>query len=175
MTIRRIKFSLLDFFWFLFIAIVLGQLGSLFAIFDYWWSTKCLIEGIDQHAKTGNLIAFSTGLLASSGYFLVREYNRKREINNRTIKSILILLAVLFGVAGTLVLVKLTQIAAVDDAHMRVHWFVYLASIIVSVCLWFVDEAEQPGSAFVNEINENSSSMTESASQKTQTSAGMKI
>ena len=174
--LHRRSGEILDFLWFFFIAIILGQLGALLAIADSWWKTGEIVSAIQQQAESATLITFSTALLASSAYFIVREYNRNKIILRRTAKSILVLLAALVGMIGTVIAFQLTVFKEFSrDEQVTLHWIIYLASISLSFLFWLMDEFEQPATVFTDELKENAVALQSSSKAISTTSDGTKL
>lgn len=90
------------FLWFLFVGLILGQLGTIIVVFNGWWAGGDLLPLIEAQAVQGNFVLFSTALLASSAYFLIREYLYKDAVEGRSLKAFILLLAVILMLLGTL-------------------------------------------------------------------------
>ncbi|MCJ1887332.1 hypothetical protein LNN38_20895 [Pseudomonas sp. LA21] len=161
--------------WFLFIAVLLGQLGAMLSIFNAWWDGKDALNELNRQAQQGNFIIFATSLLASSAFFLVREYGKKKEISNKHRKSKLLLFAAVLGILDAVISLKLIQSPTfVSCAQEALHWLAYTASILTSVSLWKLEEDES-GMAVLKEINDSTDKLTQDSAKKTSTSDGFTL
>lgn len=161
--------------WFLFIAVLLGQLGPVLSTFNAWWDGKDGLGELNRQAQQGNFIIFATSLLASSAFFLAREYDKKKEIANKHKKSKLFLIAASLGLLNAVIALKLTQNPVfVSYQQESLHWLAYLASILLSISLWKLEEDES-GMAVLNEINESTEKLTQDSAQKSSTSDGFTL
>lgn len=174
------------FFWFIFVAMVLGQLGSIIIIFNGWWSGKGFLELLSVQAASGSLVVYSTALLTSSSYFLIREYLYKDTIESRPIKAITLLVAVVFVLLGTLIAsnsltgsgASISSAAvsadAAADRQNLFHWFVYSCSIVISLVFWFLDDRDS-ARIFIAKLETRSRAMATKASRNKTTSNGVRI
>ncbi|MCQ4280090.1 hypothetical protein NA643_13430 [Pseudomonas stutzeri] len=164
--------SLLSLGWFLFIAVLLGQLGPILSIFNAWWDGKDALSELNRQARQGNFIIFAPSLLATSAYFLIRDYAQKNQISNKHRKLKLLLVAAALGLIDSVIALKLIQNPVfVSCAQEAFHWLAFLASILTSISFWRLEE-EESGIVVINEINENTEQLTHDSAQKTSTSDG---
>lgn len=191
------------FFWFLFVGLILGQLGTIIVVFNGWWSGGELIPLIERQAVQGNFVLFSTALLASSAYFLVREYLYKDSVEGRSFKAFILLLAVVFMLLGTLTVsnvvtatspaVALTAGAAAvhpspapggfiwsvvavsfPQGKAVFHWIVYFFSIFLSLVFWFIDDRDA-AKQFLSQMERRARSLSEVAKKRSNVSGRVKI
>lgn len=161
--------------WFLFIVIFLGQLGPILTTFNSWWDGKPLLNEILNQAKQGNFLLFTTTLLASSSYFIIKEYTNGSEIKNRERKSRNLLYAALLGITSAIIAFKLIQLPNFNGCIQAIlHWTVYLLSILTSINLWTI-ETEETAAGEVKKWDKNSEIITELSSSSESTSSGLKI
>lgn len=166
---------LISFGWFIFIIIIFGQLGPALAILHSLWQGHGVSASINAQAINGNFIVFSTAMLASSSYFMVREYIKHKEIGNRKIKSSLLLMTAITILLGVFIAFELTQKPAfVYERNVIFHWLVYAFSILLSITLWIVEEDES-ADAVIKDLSNNSKRMTEDSNNNTSTNNGVKI
>lgn len=167
--------NLISLGWFLFIAVLLGQLGPILSIFNAWWDGKDGLEELQRQALQGNFIIFATSLLASSSFFLVREYGKKKEITNKHKKSTLLLFAAILGLLDAVIALKLLQSPTFTSCTQEaLHWLAYSASILTSINFWKLEEDES-GMTVLTEINENTDKITQDSAQKSSTSDGFTL
>lgn len=161
--------------WFLFIVIFLGQLGPILTAFNAWWDGKTLTTEIINQASQGNFLLFTTALLASSSYFIVKEYINGTEIKNRAKKSRTLLYAAILGFASAITAFKLIQNPIFSGClQFIVHWLIYALSILTSINLWNI-ETEESAKAEVQRWGKNSEKITQLSSSSDSTSSGLKI
>lgn len=167
--------TLISFCWFFFIAVLLGQLGTVMILFSAWWDKDSTVAtALSNQVSSGNFIVFTTALLSSSAYFLVKEYTRGDRIEKSGLKSGLLLLSVVLGLVGTLIAFKLmVSKEDVEPAQLFVHWLVYFASLVLAVALWMLEE-QNSTQKFVKKIAENAEGIT-LASEQSRTNSGVKV
>ncbi len=161
--------------WFLFIVIFLGQLGPILTAFNAWWDGKILTTEIINQASQGNFLLFTTALLASSSYFIIKEYINGTEIKNRAKKSRTLLYAAILGFTSDITAFKLIQNPVFSGClQLIVHWLIYALSILTSINLWNI-ETEESAKAEVQKWGKNSEKITQLSSSSDSTSSGLKI
>ncbi|MGE6193111.1 hypothetical protein ACQKCL_19000 [Stutzerimonas stutzeri] len=161
--------------WFLFIVIFLGQLGPILTAFNAWWDGKILTTEIINQASQGNFLLFTTALLASSSYFIIKEYINGTEIKNRAKKSRTLLYAAILGFTSAITAFKLIQNPVFSGClQLIVHWLIYALSILTSINLWNI-ETEESAKAEVQKWGKNSEKITQLSSSSDSTSSGLKI
>ncbi|MFC2974479.1 hypothetical protein ACFOJE_19985 [Azotobacter bryophylli] len=169
------KTRLISLGWFIFIIVIFGQLGPTLAILHSLWQGNGAAASISTQAASGNFIVFSTAMLASSSYFMVREYIKRKEIGNRELKSSLLLVTAITILLGVFIAFELTQNPAFAYRENAIfHWSIYTFSILLSTILWTVEENES-ASAVVKTWENNAKRMTSESEKNTSTINGMKI
>lgn len=168
--------SVLNFLWYLFVIVLMGQLGPLMVSFSEFWRTGVFYVSIDKSAANGELILCSTAILASGIYFLVKEYNsRKKEIVWRSFKSVMLLWSSILGLTSIFVSYQLlSQHAFSSDLQTDIHWAVYWASLVTATVLWLMEELEAKAKTEVEQLKNASSTMTAAAMANTSVE-GVKI
>jgi hypothetical protein len=159
---KRIRQIVLDFVWYVFIMIVVGQLGVVLAIGIAFWDDKPIWDAIVNQANSGNLLTFAVALIAGSGYFVVKEFHGETGVKRAHLKSPLLLMSIAVGLAGALVSATLTK-APPDGAMTQIqllwHWVLYCLCIVLSTCWWMLEEGQGSVTDLGDDVNSNSRGM----------------
>lgn len=157
---------LLNFLWFLFIVVFVGQLGPILVIASEIWSGGCLLEALDKRASNGEFILCSTAILAGATYFIVKEYNSIHELRSgRERKSIVVLMAIFFCLWGVvLAATLLMQRSFAADLQRLIHWTVYCCSILLAFVLWVIEYEAGNAQEVIRQMKESSDDLTERSS-----------
>lgn len=144
--LKKYNEPILNFIWFFFIAIIIGQLGMLTPLLEALWNGAPVLAALDKQVAQGNFMIFAISILSSGGLFIVNEYHKKskagQEITFPTRKSFLILSA------------SLLMLMAIQCSHLisqksgnplsafqnKVHWIIYGLSLVLAFFLWLVSE-----------------------------------
>lgn len=163
------------FLWFFAIAFVGGQLAVLLALLESIWADSSCIAVIAAQAANGNFITFSTALLVSSLYFLLKEYLRGK-IDQPKKKMLLALVAIGLILLGAWVAGKLADppIRPLDGTRFVIHWAVYFLSTMLSFYLWVLEDTESTPK-IAQELADVAGAITADSSAKDQTSTGLKV
>jgi hypothetical protein len=177
-TRKRTWHILLNLLWFVFIMMVVGQLGVVLAIGVAFWNDTSIREAVIHQANSGNLMTFAVAVLAASGYFMVREFHGESGIQRRHTKSVLLLLSIAFGLAGALIAASLTVPSAKSMTELQLfwHWILYLTCIGLALFWWALEELQGSVGDLAGEVADSSKSMTDKAKPALQqTSTNLKV
>lgn len=161
--------------WFLLIAIVMGQLGVLVSLANRAWSAGCICDAIYEQMVSGNFLTFSTAFLASSIYFLIREYAQGEPISNTVKKSTFLLMAVSLGmVAVVFTYLMITDHSTMGVAKRLLHWLIYISSIMLGLKFWNM-EYEESGRRVTQQLQDDADNLTKDAQNKNAASDGTEL
>lgn len=171
-TPKKLKESALNFVWYVSIAILFGQLSAIITLSSIAWKGGDVAAAINAQVANGNFLTFSVTLLASSGYFMIREFHSQQEIKARLLKSPLILISTLLLFAGTWISNDLTNQSRTEITSQQntFHWIIYTGCIIASILWWSIEEWQGTVGDLQDEINSNSANATEKSKSNNQES-----
>lgn len=173
--LHRRKNILLNSAWYLFIIVFLGQLGPIIGYFSAFWFDKDVLTAIQKSAGKADLISCATAILAGGTFFLVKEYNSSQEIKGRKIKSILILISSVLGLACIGITAQLlAENGLNNETQKMVHWVIYIAALIIAFVLWIYEEWQGTAAEVVEEIEDSAMSLTKKSNALSKIN-GMKI
>lgn len=152
----------LDFAWYVAVVLVAGQLGVALRLMDGQWSNEPLEAVLREQATSGQFMTFASALLASSAYFVVREYNSSTGgIRFKGWKSLLILLSLVLGMLCIWLVVKLsTATEQPMDWQLRLHWLAYTASIVLALAWRWLEESNGSALRETEEWKQGSAELT---------------
>lgn len=159
----------LDGVWYLFIIVFLGQLGPIIGYLSAFWFGHDVLNEIQKSAGKAELISCATAILAGGTFFLVKEYNSSQEIKERKIKSVLILVSAVLGLACIGVTAQLLAQNGLDNPTQKVtHWVVYIASLIMAFVLWVYEAWQGTAEEEVKNIARDAKDITEKSKSVSQ-------
>ncbi len=148
--------------WYLFIIVFIGQLGPLIGYASAFWNGKDVLVTIQESAGKAELLTCATAILAGGTFFLVREYNSPQQINNRGMKSFLILLSALLGLLCIgLTAQLLTKNGFENNKQKIVHWILYFFALLMAFLLWIFEELQGTADQEMKKISQDVSDLTE--------------
>ena len=178
-TPKRIRQVVLDFAWYIFIMIVVGQLGVVLAIGIAFWDEKPVWNAIIDQANSGNLLTFAVALIAGSGYFVIKEFHGDTGVKRAHLKSPLLLISIAVGLAGALVSASLTKTppgGAMTPTQLFWHWVLYSLCIMLSIFWWILEEGQGSVTDLGDDVKSNSRGMAKKSKATPQvTSTKVKV
>lgn len=166
----------LNFMWFLFVVVIVGQMGPILVVASAFWGGEGVFDEIDRRAGNGELILCSTAILVGATYFIVKEYSSNSVLAaGRGHKSWAVLLAIIFSLWGVVLASGLLLDPGFKAGAQRaIHWFVYACSLLLSFFLWFIEYSDAPATQEVNEYDSRAKGMTRKSASQEQ-DAGVKV
>lgn len=159
----------LDGVWYLFIIVFLGQLGPIIGYLSAFWFGNDVLSEIQTSAGKAELISCATAILAGGTFFLVKEYNSSQEIKERKIKSVLILISAVLGLACIGITAQLLAQNGLDNQAQKVtHWIVYVSALIMAFILWVYEEWQGTAEEEVKNIARDAKDITEKSKSVSQ-------
>lgn len=159
----------LDGVWYLFIIVFLGQLGPIIGYLSAFWFGNDVLGEIQTSAGKAELISCATAILAGGTFFLVKEYNSSQEIKERKIKSVLILISAVLGLACIGITAQLLAQNGLDNQAQKVtHWIVYVSALIMAFILWVYEEWQGTAEEEVKNIARDAKDITEKSKSVSQ-------
>lgn len=168
----------LNFIWYIFIMLFVGQLGVVLLIGVAFWQNTNILDTIIQQANSGNFLTFAVALLAGSCYFMIREFHDKEGIKRPYFKSPLLLLSIAAGFTGALLSASLTKSPAISmtESQNFLHWLLYGICILLSLIWWMIEEFQGSVKDLADEMNNNSKAITEKSKLRSnQTRANLRV
>lgn len=169
---------ILNFLWFVFITMFMGQLGVVLAAGWAFWNDQSVFEAIRLQADAGNLLTFSLALLAGSVYFMVKEFHDGNGFKFAYLKSPLLLISILVGFGGALISASLTISTEqrMTDIQWFWHWILYFLCVILSVFWWTLEIRQDALRKHNQEIKSQADDLTnKSKKPRTQSKTGIKV
>ncbi|WP_167153153.1 hypothetical protein [Burkholderia sp. Cy-647] len=169
--------QLLNAAWYVFIILIVGQIGPLIEYAKALWDGSSVLDKIEESAAKGELLTCAIAILAAGTYFLVKEYNSPAQIGNRIMKSSLLLWTILCGFGCVLISVQLLSASSsVFGAPLQrwLHWVCYGFAMITAFALWMLEEWQTSASEETGKWERNASSMT-TESERVKTSTGLRV
>lgn len=174
-AILRKKHFFLDGIWYIFIIVFLGQLGPIIGYASAFWNDGDVLAEISKSAGKADLITCATAILAGGTFFLIKEYNSSDQINQRGVKSIIILLTSLIGLVCIGIAATLLAKNGFESKKQEIlHWTFYGLALTMAFFLWIFDELQGSAKEAIKIIADDSKNITDQ-SKKTSEIDGIRI
>ena len=168
----------LNAFWYIFIILIIGQIGPIIGYAKAIWSGSPVLQKIDESAARGELLTCAIAILAAGTYFLIKEYNSSSsQIGNRPVKSWLLLWTIFCGFCCVLISVELLSNPEAKfsiNSQRWLHWIFYISAMTTAFLLWMLEEWQTTAAEETSKWSEQSSDITID-SKKVKTSKGIRI
>ncbi len=176
-AMREKRKQLLNAAWYVFIILVVGQIGPLIGYARALWNGSSVLIKIEESAAKGELLTCAIAILAAGTYFLVKEYNSPAQIGNRVLKSGLLLWTMLCGFGCVLISVQLLSVsgsAFATPLQRWLHWVCYGFAMVTAFALWMLEEWQTSAAEETGKWEQSASSIT-TQSERIKTSTGLRV